>query len=255
MPIMKHMRPLVGITTSELHVGDLATLRRAHGTELPSLHLGMTYVEAVERAGAIPVVLPPLDPALAAGAAARLDALVVTGGPDLHPSTYGAEPDPRLGPTEPRADAWELELLRAADAAALPVLGVCRGMQALNVARGGTLHQHLEGLRQTEPGDVTTSTVRFVPGSRLARLARLAGAPRAEAEVNSFHHQALAVLGHGLRVTGRDARGVVKAVEGPGERFVMGVQWHAEALSGGVHAALFEALVGAAVSAPLSLAA
>src|SRR5918999_1049630 len=124
----------------------------------------------------------------------RLDGVCLSGGPDLDPDAYGAlERHAELGPTEPGLDAFELELARAADVRGLPMLGICRGAQALNVARGGTLHQHLPGHRQTEPATATTHTVHVEPGSRLARVAGTD-----VLRVNSFHHQAVDVLGRGL---------------------------------------------------------
>ena len=137
----------------------------------------MTYLRAIEEAGGMPVVLPPLGDA--AAYLDRLDGICLSGGPDLDPDAYGApERHAELGPTEPGLDAFELELARAADARGLPILGICRGAQALNVARGGTLHQHLPGHRQTEPATATTHTVHVEPGSRLADVAGAGAAAR-----------------------------------------------------------------------------
>ena len=145
----------------------------------------MTYLRAIEDAGGLPVVLPPLGDAEAF--LDRLDGVCLSGGPDLDPDAYGAaERHAELGPTEPGLDAFEIALARAADARGLPLLGICRGAQALNVARGGTLHQHLPGHRQTEPATATTHTVHVEPGTRLERLV---GAE--VLRVNSFHHQAV----------------------------------------------------------------
>ena len=127
----------------------------------------------------------------------RLDGVCLSGGPDLDPAAYGARAHAALGPTEPALDRFELELARAADAAGLPLLGVCRGAQALNVARGGTLHQHIDGHRQTELGDAARRTR---CGSRRARAPRRLLGGHA-AEVNSFHHQAVDTLGAGLVAT------------------------------------------------------
>jgi putative glutamine amidotransferase len=240
------MRPLIGVTTSELRPSDAGTLRRHGEPPHPEMALGMTYLRAIEAAGGMPVVLPPLGDAEAF--AARLDGICLSGGPDLDPAAYGA-PDrhAELGPTEPDLDAFEIELARAADALGLPLLGICRGAQALNVARGGTLHQHLPGHRQTEPATATTHSVHVEPGSRLAQIAGTD-----VLRVNSFHHQAVDVLGRGLQAVAYAADGVVEGLEAPGPRLVVGVQWHAEGLIAlPRHRALFEALVEAA-SAPVS---
>jgi putative glutamine amidotransferase len=188
----------------------------------------------------------------------QLAGLCLSGGPDHAPPGYGARPDPNLGPTEPALDQFELCVAEQADRLGLPILGICRGLQALNVARGGTLHQHLPDVtdgtidhRQTEPGHVTTHAVRIEPASRLAGI--LGGE---EADVNSFHHQAAAELGRDLRAVAWAPDGTIEGVEGDGERFVLGVQWHAEGLVGRPeHLALFETLVREAGRANLLQAA
>jgi putative glutamine amidotransferase len=235
------MKPLIGVTTSELRASSAGTLRRHGEPPHAEMALGMTYLRAIEEAGGMPVVLPPLGDAVAY--LERLDGICLSGGPDLDPAAYGAtERHAELGPTEPGLDAFELELARAADAHGLPILGICRGAQALNVARGGTLHQHLPGHRQTEPATATTHTVHVEPGSRLAAVCGTD-----VLRVNSFHHQAVEALGRGLRAVASAADGVVEAIEAPGPRLVLGVQWHAEGLLGQPrHRALFEALVEAA---------
>jgi putative glutamine amidotransferase len=237
------MLPLIGVTTSEVRAGKLATLRKHGEPPHAEMALGMTYVRAIEAAGGMPVVLPPIGLPAVAPLVERLDGICLSGGPDLDPGAYGADDrHAELGPTEPALDAFELGLARLADAAGLPVLGVCRGAQALNVARGGTLHQHIAGHRQTEQGTVPTHTVTVAERTRLAVLV---GA--GQLAVNSFHHQAVDRPGRGLRVTARAADGTVEAVEDPSGRFVLGVQWHAETLAAvAEHAALFAALVQAA---------
>jgi putative glutamine amidotransferase len=239
------MRPLIGVTTSELRPSSAGTLRRHGEPPHPEMALGMTYLRAIEAVGGMPVVLPPLGDA--AALLDRLDGICLSGGPDLDPDAYGA-PDrhAELGPTEPSLDAFELALARAADERGMPVLGVCRGAQALNVARGGTLHQHVPGHRQTEPATATTHSVRVERGSRLASLVGVR-----PLRVNSFHHQAVDVLGSGLRAVAHAPDGIVEAIEAPGAVFVLGVQWHAEGLVGVArHRALFAALVVAAGAAP-----
>jgi putative glutamine amidotransferase len=242
------MRPLIGVTTSELRPSSAGTLRRHGEPPHAEMALGMTYLRAIEDAGGMPVVLPPLGDAVAY--LDRLDGICLSGGPDLDPDAYGAsERHAELGPTEPGLDAFELELARAADARGLPLLGICRGAQALNVARGGTLHQHLPGHRQTEPATATTHTVHVEPGTRLAEICGTE-----VLRVNSFHHQAVDVLGRGLRAVAFAADGMIEAIEAGGPRLVLAVQWHAEGLTPQPrHRALFEELVAAASRPPASL--
>jgi putative glutamine amidotransferase len=239
------MLPLIGVTTSELRAGKLATLRKHGEPPHAEMALGMTYVRSIEAAGGMPVVLPPIGLAAVAPLVERLDGICLSGGPDLDPEAYGADDrHAELGPTEPALDAFELGLARLAVGSGLPLLGVCRGAQALNVARGGTLHQHVAGHRQTEHGTVPTHTVTVAEGTRLAALV---GA--GQLAVNSFHHQAVDRPGRGLRVTARAADGTVEAIEDPAGRFVLGVQWHVETLSAvAEHGALFAALVEAAAA-------
>jgi putative glutamine amidotransferase len=132
------MRPLIGVTTSEVRRGELATLRRHGEPPHPEMALGMTYLRAIDAAGGVPVVLPPVGLDAVPELIERLDGVCLSGGPDLDPDAYGAATrHPELGPTEPGLDAFELAVARAADAAGLPLLGICRGAQAINVARGG----------------------------------------------------------------------------------------------------------------------
>jgi putative glutamine amidotransferase len=237
-----YMRPLIGVTTSEVRRGELATLRRHGEPSQCEMALGLTYTRAIELAGGVPVVLPPLEPGAVTTLLTRLDGVCLSGGPDLDPAGYGARTHEALGPTEPALDRFELELARAADAAGMPLLGICRGAQALNVARGGTLHQHVDGHRQTELATLPTHSVRIAARSRAALL--LGGHA---AEVNSFHHQAVDTLGDGLVATAWAPDGTIEGVEDPQHPFLLAVQWHAETL---LHdprqLALFAALVEAA---------
>jgi putative glutamine amidotransferase len=247
------MRPLIGITTSELRPGTLRTLLREGLAPHDELMLGTTYPKALDAAGAIPVVLAPVDLEAVPELVARLDGICLAGGPDLDPTLYGAlARHPELGATNAEHDAFELAVARAADAAGLPMLGICRGAQALNVARGGTLHQHVDGHRQVESAGTLTQPVAVAPDSLLAAVT---GAGDMLA-INSFHHQAVDILGAGLRVVARAADGTVEAVEDPARPFVLGVQWHAETLTERPeHGALFAALVQAAGARPQRLAA
>src|SRR5215216_988256 len=171
------MRPLIGVTTSELRPSGAGTLRRQGEPPHPEMALGMTYLQALERAGAVPVVLPPCVSDLEA-LISRLDGVCLSGGPDLDPEAYGA-PDrhAELGPTEPSLDAFELALAQAALERGIPLLGICRGAQALNVACGGSLHQHLPGHRQGEPGCHPSHEVEVLPRTRRTGRSRRSRAP------------------------------------------------------------------------------
>jgi putative glutamine amidotransferase len=251
-------RPLVGVTTSEIRRAERTDPTPEGEPPQHEMALGMPYVRALACAGAIPIVLPPLRVDDVPMLLRSLDAVCLSGGPDLDPSKYGAAPSPDLGPIESALDEFELAVARVADAAGLPILGICRGAQALNVARGGTLHQHLPAItdhsvdhRQWEPGWVETHPVRVEHGSKLSGALGLD-----DLWVNSFHHQAVDQLGSSLRAVAWSPDGTVEGIEDPGERFVLGVQWHAETLDRGpVHPRLFEALVAAAAGARLDLAA
>jgi putative glutamine amidotransferase len=242
-------RPLIAVTTSELRRPEDIVARPQGDPPKLEVALATLYPEAIERAGGIPVIVPLLRPEAIESLLERVDGVCLPGGPDLQPTTYGQEPHPRLGPTEPRVDAVELALVRAADRRNLPILGICRGMQALNVARGGTLHQHLPDVvgdrlehRQSEHGSVTTHKIDTAPRSRLRATL---GGP--SLEVNSFHHQAVERLGRNLVATAWAQDGTIEAIENPGDRLVLGVQWHAEGLT--AHGPLFDLLIAAAAGA------
>ena len=205
-------------------------------------------IDQVTEAGGVPVLLPPV-PGVAT-AIARLDALVLTGGGDVDPANYGAAAGPRTARVHPERDQAELELLAAALAAGLPVLGICRGMQLLNVARGGTLCQHLpaEAGHTPTPGTFGSHQVRLAPGSQLASILRPGnGADPAGLAVPTAHHQAIDRLGEGLVASAWAPDGVIEAVElpsGEGQHpFTLAVQWHPEA---GEDRRLVSALVAAA---------
>ena len=210
--------PVVGIT---------ATIERSrHGVwDRDVVLLTRTYTDIVVAAGGVPVVLPPLVES--AQAVARLDALLLSGGGDVAPDRYGAAPHPRAGRPDPQRDAAELAALVAALAAGLPVLGVCRGAQLLNVACGGTLHQHLPDVvghdgHNPTPGAFTDVDVRLDPAGRVG------AAIGPQVRVRCHHHQAVDRLAPGLVATGWAADGTVEAVEHAARPFVVGVQWHPE---------------------------
>jgi putative glutamine amidotransferase len=215
-------RPVVGMTTyleqAQTGIWDV------RASFLPHI-----YFEGVTLAGGIAVLLPPqpVDDHIANRVLDGLDGLVITGGKDVDPARYGQAPHPKTDEPRHDRDEWEFALLAGALKRRLPVLGICRGAQVLNVALGGTLHQHLPdvvGHSRHQPGNAvfSTSRVQIAPGSRLATLIGQ------YSDEQCYHHQAIAELGKGLIASARDSDGVIEAVELPGDTFVLAVQWHPE---------------------------
>jgi putative glutamine amidotransferase len=236
--------PLIGISTSELRSPSRVDQTAEADPPRTELALGLSYPKAVERAGGIPLVVPPRLEAIE-DLISRIDGLLLPGGPDLHPSAYGEEPSPALGPTDEALDDFELALCACADELGLPILAICRGQQLVNVLRGGTLVQDLKAgtiaHRQSEAGDLATHSVSLEPGTALARAFGLQ-----ELNVNSFHHQAIERLGRGLRPIAWAGDGLIEAVEATDRPFLLGVQWHAESLACEPdHGPLFRAFVEA----------
>jgi anthranilate synthase component 2/putative glutamine amidotransferase len=229
------MRPLIGITTYREQA-------RWGFWDVPAVLLPAAYADAVSEAGGDPVLLPTA--AVTPDVVPRLDALIVAGGADIDPARYGSEPGPHTVNTRPDRDASEVALLQAALDRDLPVLAICRGMQLLNVLLGGTLLQHLPDVPGAQPhqlglGLYAEREVRTAPGSAVH------GILGPETTVHCHHHQALDVIATGLTPSAWAEDGLVEAVELPGRRFCLGVQWHPEADTDG---RLFDALVAASVS-------
>lgn len=217
--------PVVAVTATVEPIGGV-----------PRLRLNAAYVRALEGAGIVPLVVPPLaDPERAARLLERVDGLVLTGGEDIEPARYGAERRPECGPAQADRDATEIALARAARDRRLPTLAICRGIQLLNVALGGTLVQHLAedaaGPSTHRPGGDRTSRAHDVAVVADSRLARAVGGVSTIA-ANSSHHQAVDRLARGLVVTGRSPDGTVEAAEtAPDDPWwVLAVQWHPEEL-------------------------
>ena len=216
---------------------------QAHAALLP-----LNYIDQITEAGGVPVLLPPV-PGIAR-ALGRLDGLILTGGGDIDPAGYGAEPHPRTSRVHPERDQAELELLAAALADGLPILVICRGMQLINVARGGTLDQHLaaEAGHRPAPGTFGSHPVRLAPESQLTALLQPDGGRSGlTLNVPTAHHQGIARLGDGLVPVAWAQDDLIEAVElapGPGQHpFMLAVQWHPEA---GQDRLLVSALVAAA---------
>ena len=233
---MTTARPRIGLTL------DVDDRRARYGLEV-------AYVDAVLAAGGLPILLPHAKDA-AAAYLALIDGLVVTGGAfDVPPELYGEARREVCGPTRPERTAFERDLLEAALAARLPVLGVCGGMQLVNVVRGGTLHQDLPadagiaGHEQPPPKDDPSHDVAVATVTLLADLVGAGALP-----VNSTHHQAVRDPGAGVLVSARAPDGVIEAIELPDLPFALGVQWHPEAVlrHDARHAAIYRGLVRAA---------
>jgi putative glutamine amidotransferase len=213
--------PLIGISGS---------VRLFEGAERAGVNAA--YVHSIAKAGGIPILLTsPIGADSAARSLEMIDGLVLTGGHDLDPRWYDAQPSPALGPVDPLRDAFELALFHAARARGIPILGICRGLQLVNVAMGGTLYQDLPSEQPGDvphdapvPRDARTHSISLTEGSRLQHAL---GAH--ELVTNSFHHQAIQDLAPGLVVTARADDGIIEGVEGSNdEEWLLAVQWHPE---------------------------
>jgi len=216
-----------------------------------SFSLRQDYVRSVERVGGLPMLLAPGPPEHAPALLERLQGLLLSGGSDLDPVFYDQGPHPKLGPVFRERDTFELALCREAMERDLPILAICRGIQVLNVATGGTLVQDIPSQvkgpvnhdSQAERWQ-TAHPVKVLPGTRLWEILR-----KDMVAVNSFHHQAVRAPGNGLVVSAFcEEDGVIEGLEAPGQRFVVGVQWHPEGFwnHGEAFRPLFAALVAAA---------
>jgi gamma-glutamyl-gamma-aminobutyrate hydrolase PuuD len=227
-------KPVVGITTY--------VEQAAWGPwRLPAALIPYDYVRAIEHAGARPLLVPPSEEGVEETLDA-LDGILFSGGADLDPEVYGAEAHPETNGVRPERDSAEIALLEAALARDMPVLAVCRGVQVMNVARGGDLVQHLPDVvgndsHREVKGTFSEHPVRVEDGSKLG------AAIGDRADVKSSHHQGLGRVGEGLREVAWADDGTIEGVEDPGRRFAVGVLWHPEA---GEDWKLFEALVAEA---------
>ncbi len=242
------LAPVIGVTaTLKKDLDSVAT--RPLGS---FVRADLDYVAGVAQAGGVPVVLPPIAD-VAEEMAGSIDGLLLSGGSDLDPGYYDEAPLPELDVTLPERDAFEMALVGYALERGMPMFGICRGLQVLNVALGGTLYQDLPSQlgngsiahRQQMPKWQWTHEVKVNGGSSIAKIMEVGGL-----RVNSYHHQAVKDLADGLVVSARASDGVVEAVESRNlsERWLVGVQWHAEAMRdrGHEHRNLFEAHVAAA---------
>lgn len=231
-------RPVIGITAAVERAGW------AVWQDLDANVSPCTYANGVAEARGLPVILPPSDPATEAPEELleRLDGVLLAGGSDIDPACYGAEPDSHTSNWRLERDRFELALAHEALARDLPLLGVCRGMQLLNVACGGTLDQHLAGIERhmRTPGRFTEHEVVVEPGTLAGRAAG-----RRRLAVCSHHHQGIGRLGQGLIASARaEPDGAIEAIELPSRRWALGILWHAEEMRGSPMLAAFVAAAG-----------
>lgn len=232
------MKPLIGIGSDVLKTAGERDRAFAY----------TTYTEALRKAGAIPVVIPP-QPENAGDIVEELDGILLAGGEDCDPTAYGEERHPSVEPMDPRRQNNDLSLARTARERGIPTLGICLGLQVMNVAAGGTLMQDIHSEMKTdvehvsEPEDRARHDVRLETGTRLASII---GGDR-DINVNSSHHQAIKGIGRGFRITAKAPDGIVEGLEDPDHPFYVGVQWHPEDMGGEPSASqLFGAFVEAA---------
>jgi putative glutamine amidotransferase len=212
-------RPVIGLCTP-IEKASWASWR-----DFPVALMGWSYVSAVQRAGGLVVLLPPDDAADPDEVLALIDGLLLVGGTDVDPASYGAEREAATTHTTPARDTFEVALARRALELDMPLLGICRGLQVMNVAAGGTLTQDVENieLHRHTPGVFGDHEVDVDAGTLAARAA---GEQRHA--VKSHHHQGIGRIGAGLVVSARADDGEVEALELPGKRFALGVLWHPE---------------------------
>lgn len=240
------VRPLIGISAHQgFSTGSPST---------PLYAVAQTYVGAVQEAGGMSLLLPPVfGPEEAEGLLSRLDGLLLSGGGDVAAEWYGGEKSPLLERVDRERDRAELALAQAALRTGKPTLAICRGIQVLNVAAGGTLYAdiptqvpgallHRPG--EGQPPEASAHLVHLAPASRLTAILG-----QEQVKVNSFHHQAVCQIGKGLIATARAPDGIIEGLECPQHPFWLGVQWHPEIESGNQKgmSRLFQALVQAAI--------
>lgn len=240
------MIPVIGVTCGS-------------GGENGPMSLDMDYTRAISDAGGLPLVIPPDLPGESLAPLLEiLDGLLLSGGPDVDPVHFGEEPQPGMGRIDPERDRIELALARLALESGLPILGICRGAQVLNIAGGGDIFQDLPSraepvLRHVQPPTPMTYATHSIRVEGGTRLAAITG--RHALRVNSWHHQAVRGVAPGFAVSATAEDGVVEAIELAGKPFVMGLQFHPESMAkGGSHVAplLFEAFVKSCRQPPVS---
>jgi putative glutamine amidotransferase len=217
------MTPLIGLTCGTNYEKETA-----------QYFLSKTYADVICKAGGIPIILPSIDNGSLTQLLNRIDGLILTGGVDVNPLFYDEEPHPKLGTVDPLRDNFEVALAQEALDSGIPIIGICRGMQLLNVVAGGKLHQDIPSLnisnainhRQQAPAWSFSHKVVIEEGTRLEKIIG-----QKETFVNSFHHQAVKTIAPGFIVSARSSDGIIEAIEKDDSCFIIGVQWHPEGLS------------------------
>ncbi|MFP4456694.1 MAG: gamma-glutamyl-gamma-aminobutyrate hydrolase family protein [Clostridia bacterium] len=213
------MRPIIGVTSF-------------HDWKEERIRQNETYIKAVEKSGGVPILLPVTDSEEAIDRFLDvIDGLVISGGPDIGANFFNEEPHKDVGAIAPLMDRFELSITRKAIEKQIPIFGICRGLQLLNVAMGGTLYQDIYSQydtkiqhRQMAPRSFTAHSIEIEEDSLLYKLFGKS------LRVNTFHHQALKDVANGLKVVAYAPDGIIEAVEGVGEGFIVGVQWHPEGM-------------------------
>jgi putative glutamine amidotransferase len=230
-------KPLIGIGSDVVHKQG----------ERDRAFVYTTYIESLKRAGAVPVLIPP-QPENAADLAETLDGILLAGGDDCDPAEYGEAKHPSCEPMDPRRQKADLGLAKLARERGIPTLGICLGVQVMNVAAGGTLIQDIGSAIDTnidhasEPSDRHRHDVHVDSSTKLGHILG-----DQEFNVNSSHHQAIGRVADGLRITAKAPDGIVEGLEDPSHPFYVGVQWHPEDMPGEMSAsAIFGAFVEAA---------
>ena len=228
------MKPVIGLSSS-------------YSSDKKSYTVPEAYVLAVERSGAIPLILPPTFDADINTFLGLIDGLILTGGVDIDPQLYGENSIPLQGSIDPLRDKFEVELTKAALEKRLPIFAICRGIQMLNVAAGGSLYQDVNSQvkgslkhRQQAPTYYASHKVRLEEGSRLHGIFG-----KTSVGVNSFHHQAVKDIAPGFKASAWADDGLVEAIEWEGSEYILGVQWHPERMIDGEMLQLFTAFTEA----------
>ncbi|MBF0777525.1 gamma-glutamyl-gamma-aminobutyrate hydrolase family protein [Streptococcus cuniculi] len=211
------MKPIIGISGNEFNNAN-------DDTEPTLSYVATSFVQAIEDAGGIPLILPIVSPDTAKQYVSMIDKLILTGGQNVLPYYYGQEKTIDSDNYHAKRDAFDFSLIQEAIAQQKPILGICRGMQLFNVAMGGTLHQTIPNHWQTIPADTPSQTIQLVAETALTRIYG------EQPQVNSFHRQALDQVAPGLQVIGQAADGIIEAVLMTENPPFLGVQWHPEML-------------------------